>query len=92
MTQNIDTSLTTKQVRAHKYRVTIPGMDSRYEMPVELTEVDKTELLRIDNHFYDALIAKYPYLKSVKLNDPAGKATLPVLVSTLELRLMHINF
>ena len=77
-TRNIDMLLTTKQVRARKYKVTIAGMDSDYEMPVELTEVDKNELLRIDNPHYDALIARYPYLKPVKLNDPAGKPTLPV--------------
>ena len=47
-------------------------MDTDYQMPVELMEVDKRDLLMIYNPNYDALIGKYPCLRPVKLRGPAG--------------------
>lgn len=47
-------------------------------MNVNLIKVEKGELLTIDN--YEAVIAKYPHLKEVKVRDRDTKPQLPVHV------------
>lgn len=47
-------------------------------MNVNLIKVEKGELLTIDN--YEAVIAKYPHLKGVKVRDWDTKPQLPVHV------------
>ena len=47
-------------------------------MDVNLVKVNKGELLTLDNPNYDAVIARYPHLKGVRLRDRDTKPRLPV--------------
>ncbi|XP_068681587.1 uncharacterized protein [Montipora foliosa] len=49
-------------------------------MPVEVTKVDKEELLSLDNPHYQELITKYHHISEVVINDTDTKSYLPVHV------------
>ena len=60
--------------------VTIENGDvnGKFAMPVEVTKVDKGELLFLDNPNYEEAIAKNPHLSGVVMNDQDKKSRLPV--------------
>ena len=49
-------------------------------MAGNIIEVNKGELLSLDNPTFDSVVAKYPHLKGVKLRDRDTKPRLPVYV------------
>ena len=60
--------------------IDISSMDGKFSMPVEVTKLDKGELLSLDNPNYQGMIAKYPHLSEVVMNDVDTKSRLPVHV------------
>jgi hypothetical protein len=60
------------------YDAKISSIDGNYEMNVNLTKVDKTELLSINNPDYKGLIEQYQHLESVKMDDDDTKPQLPI--------------
>jgi hypothetical protein len=60
------------------YDEKISSIDGNYEMNVNLTKVDKTELLSINNPDYKGLIEQYQHLESVKMDDYDTKPQLPI--------------
>ena len=49
--------------------IEISSINGKFSMPVEVTKVDKGELLSLDNPNYQGMIAKYPHLSEVIMND-----------------------
>ena len=58
--------------------IEIGDVDRKFAMPVEVTNVDKGELLFLDNPNYKETIAKNPHLSGVVINDQDKKSCLPV--------------
>ena len=58
--------------------IDISDVNRKFSMPVEVTKVDKGELLFLDNRRYQEMIAKYPHLSGVVMNDLDTKCRLPV--------------
>ena len=58
--------------------IEIGDVNGKFAMPVEVTKVDKGELLFIDNPNYEETIAKNPHLSGVVMNDQDKKSRLPV--------------
>ena len=58
--------------------IEIGDVNGKFAMPVEVTKVDKGELLFLDNPNYEETIAKNPHLSGVVMNDPDKKSRLPV--------------
>ena len=58
--------------------IDISDVNRKFSMPVEVTKVDKGELLFLDNPRYQEMIAKYPHLSGVVMNDLDTKCRLPV--------------
>ena len=56
----------------------VQALDSDYELDVNLTRVNKSELLFIDNPRYESLVRRFQHLKEAKLNDSDTKASLPI--------------
>ena len=68
--------MTTQTARMEFYDAKISSIDGNYEMNVNLTKVDKTELLSINNPGYKRLIEQYQHLESVKMDDDDTKPQL----------------
>lgn len=58
--------------------IEIKGTDGKFSLPVEVTKVNKGELLFIDNPRYQRMIEENPHLKGVKMEDLDQKERLPV--------------
>ena len=58
--------------------IDISDVNRKFSMPVEVTRVDKGELLFLDNPKYQEMIARYPHLSGVVMNDLDTKSRLPV--------------
>ena len=76
--QRINMLMTTQTARMEFYHTKISSIDGKYEMKVNLTKVDKTELLSINNPDYQRLIEQYQHLESVKMDDDDTKPQLPI--------------
>ena len=76
--QRINMLMTTQTARMEFYDAKISSIDGNYEMNVNLTKVDKTELLSINNPGYKRLIEQYQHLESVKMDDDDTKPQLPI--------------
>ena len=58
--------------------ITVGDISGKFTMPVEVTKVDKVELLFLDNPNYEETIAKNPHLSGVVVYDQDKKSRLPV--------------
>jgi hypothetical protein len=76
--QRINMLMTTQTARMEFYDTKISSIDGNYDMNVNLTKVDKTELLSINNPDYKGLIEQYQHLESVKMDDDDTKPQLPI--------------
>ena len=57
----------TKQVELSN--ITVKALDGRFQMNVNVTKVNKRELLMLDNPNYQKLIQSYHHLKGVQMED-----------------------
>ena len=58
--------------------IEINYVNGKFPMPVEVTKVDKGQLLFLDNPNYEETIAKNPHLSGVVVNNQDKKGRLPV--------------
>ena len=58
--------------------INVGDISGKFTMPVEVTKVDKGELLFLDNPNYEETIAKNPHLSGVVVYDQDKKIRLPV--------------
>lgn len=59
-TKNIDMLMSTKQMKVQKFKAKLSAIGSDYELDVDLTKVDRHELLSVDNPRYEELQRRYP--------------------------------
>ena len=76
--KQVDMLMGTSMARLETYETLVKSYCGNFKMNVNLIKVEKGELLTIDN--YEAVIAKYPHLKGVKVRDRDTKPQLPVRV------------
>ena len=67
---------TTREVELLTIEIT--GSDGEFSMPVEVTKVNKSELLFLDNPKYQQLIDDNKHLRGVVMDDHDTKSRLPV--------------
>ena len=60
------------------YNLTIDSIEGKFHLETEVTKVDRGELLTLNNPQYKEIIAKFPHLKEVKMDDVDEKPHLPV--------------
>ena len=63
--------------------ITAQAVDSSTELKVDVTEVDRKELLMVDNPNYK-IIESYAHLQGVHMDDSDSKPHLPVHLGTSE--------
>ena len=78
--QRIDMLMTSKTANMKLYDVKITSLDENHEKSVQLTKVDRGELLSISNPGYEELIKHYQHLQPVKMDDRDTKNQLPLLL------------
>ena len=68
--------VTTREVELST--IEIKGTDGKFSMSIEVTKVNKGELLFIDNPRYEKMIEQNPHLEGVQMEDLDQKERLPV--------------
>ena len=78
--KRVDMLMTTQLTRLEIYEAVIESVGGDFQMEVNLTKVNKEELLSVDNPHYKELINKYSHLKGVEVGDQDPKVQLPIHV------------
>ena len=78
--KRVDMLMTTQLTRLETYEAVIESVGGDFQMEVNLTKVNKEELLSVDNPHYKELINKYSHLKGVEVGDQDPKVQLPIHV------------
>ena len=66
----------TKQVEI--FQVQVSSTSGDFSLTAEVTEVDKNQLLSLENPCYEQCLTKYAHLKGIEMEDKDYKDTLPV--------------
>ena len=61
-----------------EYKVSMQSVTDEFSLDVNVTKVDKQELLSLGNPKYKEVVAKYPHLRGVYINNDNDKRVLPV--------------
>ena len=79
-TRSIDMLMSTKVATLEEYDLSFRSVNRQFTLSVKATNVNKSELLSIDNPNYCEIISKNPHLRGVYIHDEDEKARLPVHV------------
>ena len=77
-TRKIEMILGTTTQEMEQQTITMKGISEQFSMLIEVTKVEKGELVLLDNLNYQDLIHSYRHLEGVTMNDTDTKAQLPV--------------
>ena len=58
--------------------INVEALDRKFKMNVSVTKIDKHKVLSVDNPNYQKLIASYPHLQGVRIEDNDQKSKLPI--------------
>ena len=78
-TKRIEMMLTSSTTRIEIYSANIKSMDGKFNMNIELSKVDKAELMSVKNPQYK-LLEKYNHLKGAKLENRDTRPGIPIHV------------
>ena len=79
-TKRIEMMLTSSTTRIEIYSANLKSLDHKFDMNVELSKVDKPELMSVKNPRYAKLLDKYSHLRGAKLDDPDNRPEIPIHV------------
>ena len=79
-TTRIEMMLTSSTTGVEIYSANLKSRDSKFDMNVELSKVDKGELLTVKNPEYTKLLERFSYLMGAKRNDPDSRSQIPINV------------
>ena len=79
-TKRIEMMLGSTTTKVEIYNVKIKSIDGDFSMDVNVTKVDKPQLMHLDNPNYETLLKKHSYLNGVQINDVDVNPHLPVHV------------
>ena len=77
-TKKIEVMLETTTPEVELSQVETSATDGTFSLPVEVTKVDKGELLFLDNPRYQQIIRKNSHLNGVYIDDLDTKENLPI--------------
>ena len=61
-----------------EFDVTMHAVTDNFQLDVNVTKIDKRELLLLENPCYEKVLAEHPHLRGVYMDDDDEKAQLPV--------------
>ena len=79
-TRRIQTIVGVVTKRSEIFNVQASDTEEKYAIPLNVTKIDRAELLSVENPNYAVMISKYPHLKGVYMEDTDLKKMLPVHV------------
>ena len=79
-TKQIDMMLGSTTQRVEIYSATLGSSDDKYHMNIDLTKVNKPQLLKVDNPNYEKVLSSYQHLKGVKIDYVDQRSQIPVHV------------
>ena len=65
--------------RNELYDVNVSDTNGNHTIPLNVTRVERAELLSVENSSYTEMIHRYQHLKGVKMEDTDRKSLLPVI-------------
>jgi hypothetical protein len=77
-TKRVEMMLTSSTTRIKIYSANLKSLDGKFDMNVELSKVDKPELMTIKNPGYAKLLEKYNHLKGAKFDDRDSRPQIPI--------------
>ena len=80
LTRRIQTIVGVVTKRNELYDVNVSDTNGNHTIPLNVTRVERAELLSVENSSYTEMIHRYQHLKGVKMEDTARKSLLPVHV------------
>ena len=78
--KQIDMMLGSTTQKVEIYSVTLGTTANKYHMNIDLTKVNKLQLLKVENPNYEKVLSNYEHLKGVKIDDVDQRSQIPVLV------------
>ena len=68
-TKRIEMMLGSTTTRVEIYAASIKSLDQKFELEIEMSKVDKPELMKLNNPNYAHLLERYKHLKGAKFED-----------------------
>jgi hypothetical protein len=68
-TKRIEMMLGSTTTRVEIYTASIKSLDRKFEFEIEMSKVDKPELMKLNNPNYAHLLERYKHLKGAKFED-----------------------
>ncbi|XP_028419027.1 uncharacterized protein LOC114544609 [Dendronephthya gigantea] len=79
--RRVDMMLTSKTTKVEIYSAKLTSVDGKFTTEIELSKVNKSQLMMITNPEFKSLCQKYDHLKEVEVNeDPKNRDQIPVHV------------
>ncbi|CAB4008117.1 Hypothetical predicted protein [Paramuricea clavata] len=63
--------------RVEIYAASIKSLDQKFELEIEMSKVDKPELMKLNNPNYAHLLERYKHLNGAKFEDPDTRTQIP---------------
>ncbi len=60
------------------YAATIKPLDQKFKLDIEISKVDKPELMKLNNPNYFHLLERYKHLSGAKFEDPDTRTQIPI--------------
>jgi hypothetical protein len=79
-TKRIEMMLVSTTTKVEIYNVKVKALDGDFSMDVNVTNVDKPQLMHLDNPNYETLLKNHPHLEGVQIDDVDVNPHLPVHV------------
>ena len=64
--------------RVEIYAATVKSLDQKFELDIEMSRVDKPELMKLNNPNYFHLLERYKHLNGAKFEDPDTRTQIPI--------------
>ena len=77
-TKQIEMMLGSTTTRVEIYAATVKSLDQKFELEIEVSKVDKPELMKLSNPNYAHLLERYKHLNGAKFEDPHTRAQIPI--------------
>ena len=77
-TKQIEMMLGSTTTRVEIYAATVKSLDQKFELEIEVSKVDKPELMKLSNPNYAHLLERYKHLNGAKFEDPDTRAQIPI--------------
>ena len=76
--RQIEMMLSTTTRRMDGYTVNVSSLNKSFEMDINVSKVEKPQLMTLKNPGYKSLLGRHPHLEGVVMDDNDTKTNLPV--------------